>query len=152
MSQNGSKPAAESEKRDRDEDELSAKDIVSKTLSKISRKMKAVGRIEELDLRSLHKLRLRAKRMRYTIEFTRSLYEVNPKRVEGMLKQLGKLQSAIGNLTDMASAKTLLNRIAMEAKADPKSVKLTITSGSTAIAGDRKATEIQAIEEGCQSV
>jgi triphosphatase len=128
-----------------------SKDIVSKTLSKISRKMKAVGPIEELDLRSLHKLRLRAKRMRYTIEFTRSLYEANPKRVEEMLKQLGKLQSAIGNLTDMASAKTLLNQIATEAKAAPQNVKLTITSGSTAIAGDQKRRKSKQLKKAARA-
>jgi CHAD domain-containing protein len=109
--------------------------------------MNAVRRIEELDLRSLHKLRLRAKRMRYTIEFTRSLYEVSPERVEEMLEQLGKLQSALGKLNDMASARTILTRIAVEAKADRKSVEPRITSGLSAI-----IAEIQTIEEGCQSI
>ncbi|QHO75619.1 hypothetical protein ACH79_26255 [Bradyrhizobium sp. CCBAU 051011] len=80
--------------------EPSAKDIASKTLSKTSREMMAIRQIDKLDLRCLHKLRLRAKRMRYTIEFTRGLCEVNPNRVEGMLKQLGKLQAVLGQLTD----------------------------------------------------
>jgi triphosphatase len=66
--------------------------------------------IDELDLRRLHKLRLRAKRMRYTIELTRGLHEANPRRVERLLKQLGKLQSALGQLNDLASARTILHR------------------------------------------
>jgi triphosphatase len=131
--------------------EPSAKDIVSRTLSKISRKTKAFGRVEELDLRSLHKLRLRAKRMRYTIEFTRSLYEANPERVEEMIKQLGKLQSAIGNLTDRASAKTLLSRIATEAKADPKSVKLAITTGSRIMTGDKKRQKSKQLKKAAKA-
>ena len=132
--------------------EPSAKDIVSKTLSKISRKMKAVGRIDELDLRSLHKLRLRAKRMRYTIEFTRSLYEVNPERVEGMLKQLGKLQSSLGKLTDMASARTILSRIALEAKTGPKSVKLGITSRLNTIAGDHERQKSKQLKKAAKAL
>ena len=124
----------------------------SRTLSEVSRKMKAVRRIDELDLRRLHKLRLRAKRMRYTIEFTRSLYKVNPKRIEGMLKQLGKLQTALGKLTDMASARTILSRIAVEAKADPKSAKLGITSQIDNHSWRSRKTKIQTIEEGCQSI
>ena len=44
--------------------------------------MKLGRRIDELDLRRLHKLRLRAKRMRYTIELTRGLHEAkrNPSK------------------------------------------------------------------------
>jgi triphosphatase len=131
--------------------EPSAKDIVSKRLSKMSRKMKAVRRIDDLDLRRLHKLRLRAKRMRYTIEFTRSLYEVSYKRIEGMLKQLGKLQSALGKLTDMASTRTILRRIAVEAKADPKSAKLRIPSRSTTIAGDQEGQKSKQLKKAAKA-
>ena len=137
--------------RSRVKGEPSAKDIVSKRLSKMSRKMKAVRRIDDLDLRRLHKLRLRAKRMRYTIEFTRSLYEVSYKRIEGMLKQLGKLQSALGKLTDMASARTILSRIAVEAKADPKRVKLRITSGLTTIAGDQERQKSNQLKKAAKA-
>jgi CHAD domain-containing protein len=137
--------------RSRVKGEPSAKDIVSKRLSRMSRKMKAVRRIDDLDLRRLHKLRLRAKRMRYTIEFTRSLYEVGSKPIEGMLKQLGRLQSALGKLTDMASARTILSRIAVEAKADPKSVKLRITSGLTTIAGDQERQKSNQLKKAAKA-
>jgi triphosphatase len=138
--------------RSRVKREPSARDLVSKTLSKISRKMKAVRRIEEFDLRSLHKLRLRAKRMRYTIEFTRSLYEVSPERVEEMLKQLGKLQSALGKLNDMASARTILPRIAVEAKTDRKSVEPRITSGLSAIiAGNQERQKSKQLKKAVKA-
>ena len=118
--------------------EPSAKELVSKALSRMLRKMKVVSRIDELGPRRLHKLRLRAKRLRYTIEFTSGLYDANPKRVEGMLRQLGKLQSTLGELNDMASARTILNRIAVEAKAHRKSVKPRITSGLTGVVPEIK--------------
>ena len=107
--------------------ERSAKDLVSKTLSKIRSKMKPGRRIDELDLRRLHKLRLRAKRMRYTIELTRGLHKA--KRVERMLKELGKLQSALGQVNDVASARAILHRIASQANADLKNGELRVTSG-----------------------
>jgi triphosphatase len=117
----------------------------------MSRKMKAAKRIDDLDLRRLHKLRLRAKRMRYIIEFTRSLYEGSYKRIEGMLNQLGKLQSALGKLSDMASATTILSRIAVEAKADPKSVEPRITSGLTTIAGDQERQKSNQLKKAAKA-
>ena len=111
------------------EGERSAKDLVSKTLSKIWSKMKPGRRIDELDLHHLHKLRLRAKRLRYTIELTRSLHKASPKRVERMLKQLGKLQSALGRVNDLASARAILHRIASEANAVLNNGELRVTSG-----------------------
>ena len=109
--------------------ERSAKDLVSKTLSKIRSKMKPGRRIDELDLRRLHKLRLRAKRMRYTIELTRGLHKANPKPVKTLLEQLGQLQSALGQVNDVASARAILHRIASKANADLKNGELRVTSG-----------------------
>ena len=137
--------------RSRVKGEPSAKDIVSKALSKMSRKMKAVRRIDELDLRRLHRLRLRAKRMRYTIEFTRSLYEVNSQRIEGVLKQLGKLQTAIGKLTDMASARTILRRLAADAEADPRSVKPRITSRLATISRDQERQKPKQLKKAAKA-
>jgi len=91
--------------------------------------MKPGRRIDELDLRRLHKLRLRAKRMRYTIELTRGLHKASLKRVERMLKELGKLQSALGQVNDVASARAILHRIASQANADLKNGELRVTSG-----------------------
>jgi inorganic triphosphatase YgiF len=105
------------------------KDLVSKTLSKIWGKMKPGRRIDELDLRRLHKLRLRAKRMRYTIEFAKSLYDAHPRRIDRALEQLGKLQSALGQLNDIASGKAILDRITTQSKPDTKRRKSLGMSG-----------------------
>lgn len=123
--------------------EQPAKDLVSKALSKIWSKMKPGRGIDELDLHRLHKLRLRAKRMRYTIEFTRGLYDnkSHPKRVERVLNELGKLQAALGTLNDIASARAILDRIAPGAKADRKNGKLRITSGLKAMLATNQETE-----------
>jgi triphosphatase len=125
---NGQRKASSGLKR-----KQSAKDLASKALSKVWIKMRAGRRIDELDLHRLHKLRLRAKRLRYTIEFAKGLYdkEANPKRVERVLKELAELQSALGRLNDIASGKAILNQIAAEAKAAPKHGKLRITSRLT---------------------
>jgi CHAD domain-containing protein len=59
----------------------SVKALASKALSKIWSKMKAGRGIDELDLHNLHKLRLRAKRIRYMAEFTKGLYDAHPRRI-----------------------------------------------------------------------
>jgi triphosphatase len=123
--------------------EQSAKDLASKALSKIWSKMKPGRRIDELDLHRLHKLRLRAKRMRYTIEFTRGLYnnKSHPKRIERVLNELGKLQSALGTLNDIASAKMILDRITQGTEAVHKNGKLRITSTLKAMVAANQETQ-----------
>ena len=111
----------------------------------------AVRQIDKLDLRRLHKLRLRAKRMRYTIEFTRSLYELNLNRVEGMLKQLGKLQTVLGKLADMASAKTILSRIVVEARIDTKSVKLSVPSALSTIVKNQEVQNSKQLKKAAKA-
>jgi CHAD domain-containing protein len=87
--------------------------------------MKTGRRIEELNLRRLHKLRLRAKRMRYTIEFAKGLYdeESKRKRIEKVLEALGNLQSALGRLNDIVSGKAILERVAAERRLNRKNSK-----------------------------
>ena len=111
------------------------------------RKMTSVGEIEKLDMRRLHKIRLRAKRMRYTIEFTRSLYEVDLDRADGMLRQLGKLQSALGKLTDIASVRNILKRVALEVKAAPRRLTRRFT-----IAGDQERQRSKQLEKAAKAL
>lgn len=108
-----------------------AKDLASETLAKVWSKMKPGRRIDELDLQRLHKFRLRAKRMRYTIELTRSLYDAHPRRIDRALKQLGKLQSALGKLNDIVSGKAILDRIATQSGTEAKRCESPRTSGFT---------------------
>jgi CHAD domain-containing protein len=129
------------EARPRLKREQLAKSLVSEELSKLRSKMKTGRRIEELNLRRLHKLRLRGKRMRYTIEFAKGLYdkESKHKRIERTLKDLGNLQSALGTLNDIASGKAIMDRIISEGKVNRKDYKSGTTSRlATMIFGDEK--------------
>ena len=112
--------------------EPSVKALASKALSKIWSKMKAGKGIDELDLHNLHKLRLRAKRIRYMTEFTRGLYEAHPRRIESVIRVLGKLQSALGTLNDIASGTAILVQGPAERLTGHRNGKLRITSGLAA--------------------
>jgi triphosphatase len=113
------------EARPRLKGEQLAKSLVSEELSKLRSRMKTGRRIEELNLRRLHKLRLRAKRMRYTIEFAKGLYHEGSKRkrIEKVLAALGNLQSALGRLNDIVSGKVILERVAAERRLNRKDSK-----------------------------
>jgi len=52
-----------------------------------------------------HALRKRAKRLRYAVEFCAALFE--PKRVRRYLKQLSALQDVLGELNDLAVARSV---------------------------------------------
>jgi CHAD domain-containing protein len=99
-----------------------AKDVAAEELSALRKKTKKGRRVEELDPRSLHKLRLRAKRMRYVIEFTESVFGdgKNSKRIDSALTSLKCLQSNLGALNDIASQKGIFDRIAAMPANNPK--------------------------------
>jgi triphosphatase len=67
------------------------------------------GRLEELDARELHRLRIRIKKLRYAIEFFRSLFPA--KRVDKQLKRLNGLQDVLGDLNDARTAPRLLQEL-----------------------------------------
>jgi inorganic triphosphatase YgiF len=131
-----------------------AKSLVSEELSKLRSKMKTGRRIEELNLRRLHKLRLRAKRMRYTIEFAKGIYdkESNRKRIDKVLTTLGNLQAALGRLNDIASGKAILERIAAERKFNRKNSKSRRTSRlATMIFGDEERVRSKQLDKAAKA-
>jgi triphosphatase len=99
-----------------------ARDVAAEDLSALRKKMKKGRRMEKLDPRSLHKLRLRAKRMRYVIEFTESVFcdGQNSKRIDSALTSLKYLQSNLGALNDIAAQKGIFDRIAAMPPNNPK--------------------------------
>jgi triphosphatase len=131
--------------------EPSVKALASKALSKIWSKMKAGRGIDELDLHNLHKLRLRAKRIRYMTEFTRGLYDAHPRRIESVLKVLGKMQSALGMLNDIASGTAILGQGPAERLTGHKNGELRVTSGLAAELV-RCLERRKSGEEGSQSI
>jgi triphosphatase len=88
-------------------------ELVSSALSSLRSKMKKAGKLEDLDASALHKLRLRAKRMRYTIDFSASLYPGRSRRqrAAAMLAKLAQLQSTLGTLNDADARRTILRRL-----------------------------------------
>lgn len=65
------------------------------------------------DLAALHRVRLEAKKLRYTTEFFHSLYPA--KRVKPVLKQLGRIQDELGSLNDSRTAYRLLEEARVHA-------------------------------------
>lgn len=93
-----------------------AKEVVADRLWALMKKMEEGRQIEELDPRSLHKFRLRAKQMRYTIEFAKGLFDDQQSRnhIETALTNLKVLQSALGELSDITARKAIFDRIAVD--------------------------------------
>ena len=69
------------------------------------------GDLHELDARARHKLRIRAKKLRYMIEFFGGVFpdHKNVKRREVALSSLKTLQDTLGSLNDIAARKALVS-------------------------------------------
>lgn len=79
--------------------------LASAGLDKLRRQIKTRGRrLKTLDPERRHKLRIRAKRLRYALEFFGDLYAVKGEREE-MLAALKALQDGLGRLNDMKVAR-----------------------------------------------
>jgi triphosphatase len=80
----------------------------------LAKRRKRVGkkgvRLDELAVKGRHKLRIRAKNLRYGIEFFASLFpgKVNEARRSAALSSLKQLQDLLGELNDIAIRDTLL--------------------------------------------
>jgi inorganic triphosphatase YgiF len=92
--------------------------VVAEELSRQKQKMRAGRHLEKLDPKQRHKLRLRAKRMRYAAELTRGLFEGprNTPLIDRSLVALERLQTALGELNDQAGWKEMLDAAAEKAR------------------------------------
>ncbi len=92
--------------------------VVGEELSRQKRKMRTGRHLDELDPAQRHKLRLRAKRMRYATELTRGLFEGkrNAPSIDGSLVALERLQAALGELNDQAGWKEMLDAATEKAR------------------------------------
>ena len=70
--------------------------------------------LRDISEKQRHKLRIRAKKLRYAIEFFADVFggEKNGRRREGALSGLKDLQSALGDLNDIAARERLMSEIA----------------------------------------
>lgn len=84
---------------------------ISATREKIRKQGKHLRDISE---KQRHKLRIRAKKLRYAIEFFADVFggEKNGRHRHGALSGLKDLQSALGDLNDIAARERLMSEIA----------------------------------------
>lgn len=83
-----------------------AAEILGKRLKKI---LKRADKIEDLDPRRRHKLRIAVKKLRYAAEFFTGLFDEGEGR--GFSRQLKELQSGLGRLNDIEVHKRVAQRI-----------------------------------------
>ncbi len=92
-----------------------AAEFAAEALAKRSRKiLKKARRVDELDVRARHKLRIAIKKLRYACEFFSSLYPGGKRkaRLKRFSKILKSLQSSLGTLHDMEVHEGLAAKIA----------------------------------------
>jgi CHAD domain-containing protein len=96
----------------------SAHEVVAERLSALKKKMRSGRHIKKLDRHHLHKLRLRAKRMRYAIECVEQLYpdRKSRNRMDKMAAALRRLQSSLGGMNDLAIAGDIFDAIMKDSK------------------------------------
>ena len=85
-----------------------AADVLAKFRKQIRKKG---SDLHELDARARHKLRIRAKKLRYMIEFFVDVFpdHENVKRRQAALNSLKTLQDTLGSLNDIAARKALVS-------------------------------------------
>jgi CHAD domain-containing protein len=75
-------------------------------LDKLRRQVRKRGKdIERLDPERRHRLRIRAKRLRYGLEFFSGLYDRDKDKLKAMLAALKNLQDGLGMLNDLEVAR-----------------------------------------------
>lgn len=95
-----------------------AREVVGERLSALRKKMKRGQRIKELDRHQLHKLRLRAKRMRYAVECIERIYpdKKSRGRMDKMVAALRKLQASLGSMNDLAIARDIFDAVMKDSR------------------------------------
>jgi len=90
-----------------------ARDFARRRMKKRYRRAMRLGRrIEELDAHERHELRIKLKKLRYALDFFRSLFA--KRATEKFLRRLGDLQDTLGRLNDAAVARALVKEILAE--------------------------------------
>jgi inorganic triphosphatase YgiF len=98
--------------------ERPARPLAEKLLRKRAASMHRLGdRLDELSIAELHKLRIRAKRLRYATEQLAPL--IDARAAKEASRRLSALQDALGHLNDRAVAEALVKRVRSQ-DGDPK--------------------------------
>lgn len=89
----------------------------AEVLDRRIRKARKQGkRLNDLDPRQRHKLRIKIKKIRYAVDFFRSLYnQRDRKQLAGLSDRLKQIQSALGSLNDFMAHRELATEAALTA-------------------------------------
>lgn len=96
-----------------------ASEYARRALKKLHRRVAKLGaQVDKLSEPELHELRKRAKKLRYTAEFFRSLFPAKP--AKAYIKALSEMQDRLGTLNDGVTARRLLAELEKRnARMDP---------------------------------
>lgn len=135
----------EAEPGDKPAEPRLARDFAPRVLQHRWKKLLAAGkRIEELDVPSLHNVRLRAKRARYSAEMFAVLYE--GKSAQRFIRRLSVLQQRLGVLNDGAVAAHLLHELGGASGRHAYAVGV-VTGFTAARAGKMRPRIVRAFEK-----
>lgn len=103
--------------RPRADDEGSIARYASELLARQVRKARKQGRhLHDLDPRQRHKLRIKIKKIRYAVDFFRSLYrDRDQKKLATVSDRLKQIQSALGSLNDFMAHREMATKAALSA-------------------------------------
>lgn len=102
-----------------------ARVVAADSLARMKRKIENGKRLKDLGRRDLHRFRLQVKAMRYALEFVRGLVtgERQCRRFDRMLTSLQRMQSALGEITDIRARRKTCERIAGRSVFSGQSIK-----------------------------
>lgn len=103
--------------RPRGDDDRTIAAYAAEVLDRRIRKARKQGkRLNDLDPRQRHKLRIRIKKIRYALDFFRSLYgHRDRKQLAALSDRLKQIQSALGSLNDFMAHRELATEAALAA-------------------------------------
>lgn len=93
--------------------------VASKRIRKAYRRVVRRESLAGLEIESLHRLRIDCKKLRYLLEFFRSLYSA--REAAALIKSLKSLQSVLGDIHDLAVHQEMARRIWTDIRPRPES-------------------------------
>jgi inorganic triphosphatase YgiF len=137
--------------RPRADDEGSIAPYASELLARQVRKARKQGRhLNDLDPRQRHKLRIKIKKIRYAVDFFRSLYrDRDQKKLATLSDRLKQIQSALGSLNDFMAHREMATKAALSA---PRSNRRAQAFASGFIVGEEREAARELMKEASREL
>jgi inorganic triphosphatase YgiF len=124
-----------------------ARDLLERCWRKLE---KASRRLDALDHAALHAQRIRAKKLRYACDFFADLYAGgDADRRKAFAETVAALQDALGQVTDIATARSLTAKVVQPHGAAPRDLRGAYAAG--VVMGERQAGEAKAIKAAAKA-